>query len=454
MKIKIWRYLLFSALFLSFSACKEPVLYDHDLLTKDPDPLTKSVQSFCDNLLAEPIQNEYILYFKDSILLESDIKKPVSTSEIEAVIAELEEEGDTPIKHCMCNNMVLMQTPAVDLQERVLGAESKLGPSGHRIGVVGSNYPIIFGPASDHPNEIFDVFSSTRELTPRDKKVIVAIVDTGFDLNQNDLQNYLWNNPDEMDNIDCITSDLNGVNIITHTGNSFLSDGHGTAVAGKVAGLPLNPNNPNSGYPENIDLQLMDVKFTHHDQATLFDAVCGMRYAINQGANVIVDSWGLYKTERDPLLEEVLLLAKKKMVTVVAAAGNHTNDNDVECSFYPARFAEISGFENVISVGAADPITQSLASFSNFGKSSVLLVADGVQEPAISPNGQANKKVDGTSIAAPIVARTISIIKANNPTISHLNLRDCLLQNTLSDPNFQTIKNGLLDADGSILSCQ
>lgn len=412
------------------------------------------------DLEAVPIDSQYIVYFRDSV---DGI--PVHPDSINRVIQLLEERGDSVIRECMCKNMVLVQIPpGVDLQERRLDTEDDMGTSGDsKLGITAQNYPMRFKPSNNLPPGSTERGPVSRDsIDPAKATIIVAIIDTGLQHSHPDVTDHIWINQEEEngdDNADddgnCIYDDKHGFNAYTNRKLPIqVTDGHGTSVGAKVVGQPLD------SFPGNIELQLMDVRFStendnsDRDTTDLFAAVCGMRYAIKKKAKVIQASWGLYHHDNiDTLLGEVLQLARRENVTVVAAAGNHANNNDTG-GFYPAKFAELDSFEHVISVGAYDRDSSKLAYFSNFGANSVLLIAPGANERAsFPPNRSSERNIDGTSIAAPWVTRTISIIKAFRPEITPGELRKCLSDYTNNDSDFPNIKYGELDHEASLLNC-
>jgi subtilisin family serine protease len=89
------------------------------------------------------------------------------------------------------------------------------------------------------------------------------------------------------------------------------------------------------------------------------------------GAKVINASWG--DTEYNQVLYDAIQEARDNGVLFVASAGNNRLDNDTSpYSDYPASF----DLDNIISVGAMEQ-DGLLASFSNYGPTTVDIVAPG-----------------------------------------------------------------------------
>ena len=226
---------------------------------------------------------------------------PLDSAQIELLIDSFIVQGDPILRRCMCNKMALA-TPVhtVTPQERRLEAEAKLEPQGEggkKYGIAGLNYTLQFNPVTDSVQLNYEFgFQSIkyRAPSPNDKKAKVAIVDTEFNPSHSELLNNIWVNPNEqsdaLDNDNnCIVNNFNGVDISTHQPEFSFTDGHGTAVAGKVMRA--------LGGRYHVDIQLINVKFTHLDAvksiqtADLFDTVCGMRYSISAGVSVMTASF-------------------------------------------------------------------------------------------------------------------------------------------------------------------
>jgi subtilisin family serine protease len=105
----------------------------------------------------------------------------------------------------------------------------------------------------------------------------------------------------------------------------------------------------------------------------------------------------------------------------VAAAGNNGSNNDTAPS-YPASYTN----PNIISVAATDH-RDVLASFSNFGATSVDLAAPGVNIMSTLP-GNRYGSYSGTSMATPHVTGVAALVKSHRPTLSDEQLKAQILQ--------------------------
>ncbi len=201
--------------------------------------------------------------------------------------------------------------------------------------------------------------------------VIVAVVDTGIKYDHADLSSNMWNSGNG-------GIPNHGWNVIT--GASSASDpmddnGHGTHVAGTI-GAVGNNGIGTTGICWKV--QLMAVKALDSDgSGTTTDIVTGINWAVSHGAKVINLSLG--GSSLDAAMSTAIDNAKNNGVVVVVAAGNDGTNNDTTPT-YPCNFSKA----NLICVAALDQ-AYSLASFSNYGTSSVDVAAPGVNIASVWP---------------------------------------------------------------------
>ena len=154
-------------------------------------------------------------------------------------------------------------------------------------------------------------------------------------------------------------------------------DGHGTHVAGTIGQLTNNGVGV-AGMAFNV--RLMPVKviggdwdfiFGAPNEATTSVVAAGIRYAADNGAQVINMSLGFEGTGPLPAIEEALRYAVGKGAFVTVAAGNGFEDGNPEESL-----AEIAAnMDGVISVGAVGRTLD--RAFYSSSRSSVEIAAPG-----------------------------------------------------------------------------
>ncbi len=232
-------------------------------------------------------------------------------------------------------------------------------------------------------------------------KPVVAVIDSGVDYNHYVFveSGAIWENEDEIpgNNIDDdgngYIDDVRGWNFVSDTNNPMDDDNHGTHVAGIVLGMTQDILA--STLDESI-IKIMPLKFLDNQGVgTTSDALEAINYAINNGAHVLNNSWG--GGSYSQALQDVIVQAYNGGHSFIAAAGNSANNNDAS-PVYPANY----DVPNVVSI-AATSSSDGLASFSNFGASSVHVASPGISILSTLPNDSFGYS-SGTSMAAPFAA--------------------------------------------------
>jgi hypothetical protein len=237
------------------------------------------------------------------------------------------------------------------------------------------------------------------QMTTGDPGVVIAVVDTGVDLNHPDLKGKL----------------VAGRNIIAGDDNPQDDNGHGTHCAGIIA---ARTNNLEGIAGVDWNSKIMPVKAMAADgTGSVADIADGVVWAADHGANVINLSLGDYSDSE--YLHEAIKYAYDKGVVVTAAMGN---DGSGEAS-YPAAYPE------VIGVSANDENNET-ATFSNFG-AHCSVSAPGVAIPSTYPNSR-YVALSGTSMASPHVAGVAGLIKSINKGLKPDDIRK-ILEKTADD---------------------
>ncbi|HZN03047.1 MAG TPA: S8 family serine peptidase, partial [Candidatus Polarisedimenticolia bacterium] len=254
--------------------------------------------------------------------------------------------------------------------------------------------------------------------------VIVAVVDTGIDLDHPDLVPNLWTNPDEIpgnlvdDDGNGRIDDVHGWDFVNDDGDPRDDEGHGTHVAGTIAAAGDNDLGVAgvAWRARLMALKILDASGT----GTTSDAIQAIDYAAARGARILNASWGgggfsmaMLESIRDAGAHEVLF---------VAAAGNDAADSDL-VPFSPAGYDA----PNVVAVAATDRHDH-LAPFSNFGGTKVDLAAPGVDILSTLPGGTYGLS-SGTSMATPHVSGIAALILGFAPGMQTASLRRRILEN-------------------------
>ncbi len=239
--------------------------------------------------------------------------------------------------------------------------------------------------------------------------ITIAIVDTGVDLNHPDLKDKL----------------VPGYNAILDSTQSYdLQDrnGHGTHVAGIAAAAKGNGYGI-AGVAYNA--KIMPIKTMDRDgQGQDTDIARGIRWAVDQGANIINLSLG--SNGEEAVLKSAVQYALSKNCLVVAAAGNYDSGSNLGVS-YPAADP------GVIAVSAVDE----KGIFANFSVSGpeIALAAPGVRILSDFWQrrlGSTYAWLDGTSMASPFVAGSAALVWSKHRDWSAAQVRE-VLENGATD---------------------
>jgi subtilisin family serine protease len=290
-------------------------------------------------------------------------------------------------------------------------------------------------------------------VTTGSRAVVVAVIDTGIDYRHTDLAANMWRNPGEIpgDGIDNdgngFVDDVYGWDFANNDADPFDDEGHGTHVAGTIGAVG---NNGTGVAGVNWQVSLMALKFLGADgSGTTSAAVAALNYATmmrqTHGVNVVAtnNSWG--GGGASTALTNAIVAGGNAGILTVAAAGNESANNDTTPSF-PANVNSTA----VISVAATDASNR-LASFSNYGATTVDVAAPGVGIFSTTPNNS-YASYSGTSMAAPHVAGLVALMAAANPQATAAQIRSAIFSSAVPVASLagKVATGGLINAAAAV----
>ncbi len=272
------------------------------------------------------------------------------------------------------------------------------------------------------------------DTTTGSDDVVVAVIDEGVDISHPDLRDKIWTNAAEVagngvdDDGNGYVDDVNGWDFVNDDASVYdpdpltgTGDEHGTHVAGTIAAAGDNGTGITG---VSWRTRIMPLKFLGVDGGYTSDAIEAINYAVDKGVKISNNSWG--GGGKSQALQDAIARADSSGHLFVAAAGNGGadgvgDDNDA-APHYPSSYSN----PNIVAVAATDD-RDTLASFSNFGVTSVDLAAPGVRILSTLP-GDAYGSYSGTSMATPHVTGVAALVKSRNLTLGDAKIKAKLLK--------------------------
>jgi len=261
--------------------------------------------------------------------------------------------------------------------------------------------------------------------------VVIAVIDTGADLDHVDIIDNIWKNTGEdwlggSPGNDGWDNDGNGkpddyygwdfVNNDNDPDDDNAPDYHGTHVSG-IIGARGNNNVGITGVCWSASIVPLKI-LAANGIGSVASEIEAIDYAIDKGAKIInVSSGGKDFSQSE---YEAIKSARDAGLLFVAAAGNDGEDND-SFPVYPASY----DLNNIVAVAATDH-NDSRASWSNYGPTSVDVAAPGVNIYSTKA-GDSYQYLSGTSMAAPHVSGLAALIWAADNSLTYTQVKDRIL---------------------------
>ncbi len=282
----------------------------------------------------------------------------------------------------------------------------------------------------------------------------VGIADSGIRRTHADLSTNIWTNAGEIAG-DRIDNDGNGRiddtwgwDFWNNDNNPADDNGHGTHTSGTVG---ARGNNATGVTGVCWTIRLAGLKIgSATGSISVTSAASALDYCRGKGIRLSNHSWG--GGGFSSTLNTAISSARTAGHLIIAAAGNGgadgIGDNNNTVPQYPASYSQ----DNIIAVAATDNDGR-LASFSNFGSTSVDLAAPGVTiASTYNSSDTSYVYLNGTSMATPHVTGVAALVWIRNPTFTYLQVRSRLLSTTRANANLsgRCVTGGVVNAYNAV----
>ena len=255
----------------------------------------------------------------------------------------------------------------------------------------------------------------------------------------------IGDNPDDFSDIHYGNSNVEGPDAL-----------HGTHVAGIIAAIRGN-NKGGDGVADNV--KIMSIRTVPNGDEFDKDIYLAIKYAVDNGASVINMSFGKAYSPHQEKVYEAFQYADSKGVLLIHAAGNDAKDIDIEPNYPTSMYSfQDVKLDHFLTIGAStkNKGEELTASFSNFGKKGVDIFAPGLEiYNSVTENQYQN--LQGTSMAAPMVAGVAALLKSYFPSLSMLEIKSIILSSgTTYKGNFQnlSVTGKVVNVYNAVKSCQ
>ncbi|GIW92531.1 MAG: hypothetical protein KatS3mg110_0572 [Pirellulaceae bacterium] len=296
------------------------------------------------------------------------------------------------------------------------------------------------------------------DITVGSRNVVIAVLDSGIDVNHPDLRDNLFINTGEIpgnsidDDGNGFIDDVFGWNGDANNGNVTDTFGHGTHVAG-IIGARGNNGIGVSGVSWEVTLLPLKLGDSAPTLAGIVGAHNYMFTMKRRGVNIRASNHSYGGPTFSGIELALVQQAFQEGILYVAAAGNNGTNNDLIPN-YP------SGYDvpNVIAVAASDWNDQ-LTAFSQFGPQTVDLAAPGdfiistypIGLGSIGPNLE-YEYLPGTSMATPMVTGVAALLYSLEPSLTPVQVKSLILNSVDVLPQMQgkLLTGGRLNARKAI----
>ena len=287
--------------------------------------------------------------------------------------------------------------------------------------------------------------------------VVVAILDTGVNYNHNDLQGNMWEHPDYPNH---------GWNFIANNDNPADDFGHGTHVAGTVAGQ--GASGTQTGIAPNAKIMALKV-LNQEGAGSISNLLGGIQFAVTNGAHILNLSLSINGggSQNDRIIMRNSMNNVLEAGIIVSAAAGNVGDPWAQVQFpipnniglpgncpppwcHPDQTLE-GGTSAVVCVGSTDindqiaisssrgPVTwQLISGFNDYPYNPGMgLIRPDVCAPGVNiislrhNSNKAYSEQSGTSMATPCVSGIMALMLSKNPTLTPAEICEIIQTTTL-----------------------
>ena len=233
---------------------------------------------------------------------------------------------------------------------------------------------------------------------------------------------------------------------------------HGTHVSGIIGALRGNGLG-GDGVAENV--KIMSLRAVPNGDEFDKDIALAVRYAVDNGAMVINMSFGKAYSPHQKEVYEAFKYADSKGVLLIHAAGNDAKDIDVEPNYPTSMYSfQTEPLDHFVTIGAStkNKGEEMVASFSNYGAKGVDVFAPGFEIYNTIPQSE-YRNLQGTSMAAPMVAGAAAMLKSYFPELSMKEIKEVLYSTSVRYPKVdgfadKSVTGGVINIYNAAKACK
>ena len=265
----------------------------------------------------------------------------------------------------------------------------------------------------------------TIETVNKQKEQIQSMLDYNLNVDYDD-RTLIGDNMDDFSDVKYGNKDVEGPDAL-----------HGTHVGGIIGSIRGNEKG-GDGVADNV--KLMVLRSVPNGDEFDKDIALSIRYAVDNGAQVINMSFGKAYSPHAKEVYEAFKYADSKGVLLVHAAGNDAKDIDKEPNFPTSKYEfQPAKLDHFLTIGASTRVAKNkkqgfgdlAADFSNYGQVGVDVFAPGFEIWNSVPQSD-YMKLQGTSMASPMVAGAAAFLKSYFPKLSMSEIKNIMLTTATS----------------------